>query len=98
MNALNLFHDDTSIDVQPAQKPYERVVCALKAGQLQEALNVLEELDKPQLMEAVLRAGFGLGPTKKKRDIFNDLQPQILLAAKLKMDGFELREHKKGMM
>lgn len=98
MTALNLLFDDTGTDVQLEQKPHDRVRDALKAGQLSEVMNILDGLCKYELMETVLRAGFGLAGTKTKQEIYTHLQPQLVQAAKLKMDGYELRDYKKAGM
>lgn len=74
------------------EPPHETVKAALVRGDLNSALRVLAKLSRHELLETVLRCGFSMANSKSTNAIFAHLQPQIIKAARLKVDGFGLRD------
>lgn len=72
------------------EPPHETVKAALMRGDLHGALRVLIKLNRRELLETVFRCGFTVSESGSTKAIFAHLQPQIVRAARLKVDGFGL--------
>lgn len=76
----------------PAGKPHDMLRDAIKRKDLSAAMAVLEPLTREEAMETLLRAGFGIGSSKNKRDLIAGVQSQLVRAAREGKDGYDLRE------
>lgn len=81
---------DENMNSLHREPPHETVKAALMRGDLHGALRVLIKLNRRELLETVLRCGFTVSESGSTKAIFAHLQPQIVRAARLKVDGFGL--------
>lgn len=72
--------------------PHDLLRDALRAKDLAAAISILQPLSRDEAHEALLRAGFSIGYAKTKQALMDDVQSQLLRAARDGKDGFAMRE------
>lgn len=67
---------------------------ALRGGSLVNVIAILNRLKTPAVSVVLLSAGFAIGVTGNRAKMMKHVQLDLLAACRLKMTGFQLREHK----